>query len=189
MTEFDEHWISTYTGKKFHYLNPQLEEIDILDIAHALALTCRFGGHCRVYYSVADHSVNVARLCKPGNRLAALLHDAHEAYVPDIPSPIKMDLPMVRDLNMNIQEAIHTKFGGFKADWEEIQHMDKVMLATEARDLMLTTVDWAELPTPMVSALLPRTPTQSENEFLKEFYLGSGLLEEMWSWKKKYQLK
>jgi len=88
MTEYDEHWITTYTGKRFHYLDPQPEEIDIVDIAHALSLTCRFGGHCKEFYSVAEHSIRVAEIVPKEFQLLALLHDAGEAYTGDVQSPI-----------------------------------------------------------------------------------------------------
>jgi len=168
--EYNGHWIETYSGKKFHYLEPKADEIDIVDIAHALSLTCRFGGHCKMLYSVADHSVRVAELCKPYSKLSALLHDAHEAYVPDIPSSIKADLPDVRELNFTIEEAIMSKFTDFLGDWDEIRYMDEVMLASEARDLMPNVKDWRELPPPIEHTIVPRTAGRSESAFLKAFY-------------------
>ena len=96
LNEYTDHWISTYTDKKFHYLNPTEEEICIEDIAHALALTCRFGGHCSKFYSVAEHSIRVSNIVPETLRLQALLHDAHEAYLHDVPRPIKEDIPQYK---------------------------------------------------------------------------------------------
>jgi len=81
MNEYDGHWVNTYTGKHFHYLDPQPEEIDIIDIAHSLSLTCRYGGHCKQFYSVGDHSIRVAEIVPDELKLRALLHDAAEAYL------------------------------------------------------------------------------------------------------------
>ncbi|MEM4379972.1 MAG: hypothetical protein QXL01_04720, partial [Thermoplasmatales archaeon] len=82
-----EPWIETYSGKKFDYLAQS--ELDIEDIAHALSNLCRFNGHTRVFYSVAEHSVNVSSMVPPELKIAALLHDAAEAYIGDVPSPLK----------------------------------------------------------------------------------------------------
>ena len=82
-------WIETYTGKKVYPLRPDEETLCVEDIAHALALTCRFGGHCSEFYSVAQHSCLVSDLCPDGLKLAGLMHDAAEAYLGDVVSPIK----------------------------------------------------------------------------------------------------
>jgi uncharacterized protein len=82
-------WILTYTGRRFSPLAPRPEDVCIEDIAHALANKCRFTGHTQRFYSVAEHSVLVQSLVSPPYGLAALLHDAAEAYLPDIASPIK----------------------------------------------------------------------------------------------------
>jgi 5'-deoxynucleotidase YfbR-like HD superfamily hydrolase len=112
----DEHFITTYTGKKFHYLSPTPEEIDIKDIAHALSLTCRFGGHCRSFYSVAEHSVRVAAEVPASSALFALLHDAAEAYLPDIPSPMKQDYKKWQALEGRIEKVIIKKYDAVRAD-------------------------------------------------------------------------
>lgn len=82
-------WMQTYTGRKFWPLNPRAEEVYIEDIAHSLALSCRFNGHCKVFYSIAQHSVLVSQIVKPTQQLIALLHDSAEAYLGDIIRPIK----------------------------------------------------------------------------------------------------
>lgn len=82
-------WIQTYTGRKFHPLNPCEDEIDIVDIAHALALTCRYTGHCMTFFSVAQHSVMVSRMVPECDALWGLMHDSAEAYVTDVALPIK----------------------------------------------------------------------------------------------------
>lgn len=107
--------IRTFTGKYFDPFNPDPDLICIEDIAHALSLQCRFSGHTHVHYSVARHSLNVLLLCeKKEYRLQALLHDASEAYLVDIPTPIKKCLPQYIDAEHNLMCVIAEKFG---FDW------------------------------------------------------------------------
>ena len=82
-------WIQTYTGKKFWLTSLTPESIDIIDIAHALSMQCRYAGHCEKFYSVAEHSVYVSRLLSERLQLAGLLHDASEAYLGDLTAPLK----------------------------------------------------------------------------------------------------
>ncbi len=168
MNEYEGHWITTFTGKKFHYLDSQFEEIDIRDIAHALALTCRFGGHCRVFYSVAEHSVRVAAAVPRELRLSALLHDAHEAYLHDVLRPIKEDIAGYKEIANRIQLAINTKYKILYSP--VIKEADDILLATEARDLGLNTEDWVELPTPQNDRIIPWSPQDAEKRFLA-YYL------------------
>src|SRR5271165_7548492 len=82
-------WIQTYTGRVMYPLDPRPEEINIIDIAHALSNLCRFTGHVRTFYSVAEHSVRVSQHCDPKDALWGLLHDASEAYLADMSRPMK----------------------------------------------------------------------------------------------------
>jgi uncharacterized protein len=82
---------TTYTGKIVHLPEPLEDEIDILDIAHALSQMCRFTGHTSFFYSVGYHSILASEFVEPAHlALEALLHDAHEAYIADLPRPIKL---------------------------------------------------------------------------------------------------
>lgn len=82
-------WIQTFTGKKFPLDKPDPALIDIEGIAHALSLLCRFNGHCTRFCSVAEHSVHVAREIDLDLAMEGLLHDAAEAYLGDVHSPLK----------------------------------------------------------------------------------------------------
>ena len=82
----------TRGGRMVDLLNVKPEDIDLADIAWALAHTCRFMGHPRRHYSVAEHSINVARLLPEPIKIYGLLHDAHEAYIGDISTPMKRAL-------------------------------------------------------------------------------------------------
>jgi len=177
MNEYDGHWVNTYTGKHFHYLDPQPEEIDIIDIAHSLSLTCRYGGHCKQFYSVGDHSIRVAEIVPDELKLRALLHDAAEAYLTDLPRPIKYDIPEFHIRENVIQRNIEAKFGiktsrsplipdtGKKI----IKQSDNILLATEARDMMHDMVDWSALPDPLPEMILPMCSSAVENIFMMRF--------------------
>ncbi|MBI2850148.1 MAG: metal-dependent phosphohydrolase [Chloroflexi bacterium] len=167
MSEYDENWMTTYTGKKFHYLNPQPDEIDIKDIAHHLSLICRFTGASRVFYSVAEHSVRVARLLPKELQLAGLLHDAAEAYINDISRPVKYSHKL-EATEKGIILAIDRKFG-VETDIALVKEMDSRMLATEARDLLLNTDGWAKLPEPLSETVIPWTSALAESRFLSIF--------------------
>ncbi|MFT4308446.1 MAG: phosphohydrolase [Candidatus Woesearchaeota archaeon] len=109
-------WIQTHTGKRFDVRNPRPESVDIRDIAHSLAMQVRFNGHCSRSYSVAEHSVNIADwiLEQTGDRKAAyagLLHDASEAYLCDIPKPIKPLLTEYHELEEQIMIVIAGALG------------------------------------------------------------------------------
>jgi len=105
MTTQLEPWIETYTGKKLYFLEPKPEQIDIEDIATALSNECRFGGHTKSFYSVAEHSILVATICPAPLALVGLLHDASEAYLRDIASPIKQYLANYKELEEKLMNA------------------------------------------------------------------------------------
>lgn len=140
-------YMETFTGKYVKPLDLKYEDIDIVDIAHHLSLTCRYSGACKEFYSVAQHSVMVSYLVEKKSKLTALLHDASEAYMPDVIRPIKYSIPELKKIEDRIAVRILGKFKCFGADWEAIKRADHIMLATEARDLMKRTDGWY-LPEP-----------------------------------------
>jgi len=133
-------WIQTFTGKKFYPLDPRPEEIDINDITHALSNQCRFAGHCVQHYSVAQHSFLVSMMCSEANALFGLLHDSAEAYLIDIPSPLKRcdEFKAYRDAEKQLMNVICDVFKLDHEEPEEVKIVDKRMLATEARDLTMS---------------------------------------------------
>ncbi len=167
MSEFTEHFISTFSGKKFHYLDPQPDEIDIVDIAHQLSLTCRFAGACREFYSVAQHSYLMTNLVPEEYKMHALLHDASEAYLPDLPRPMKAELPKFKEMEATILWAVWDKYGLLGLESKGvIKEADNIMLATEARELMANTDGWAKLPEPSNLPIYPVTPKLAEMYFM-----------------------
>ena len=103
-------FIATYSGGRFYFDDIMANDINIQDIAHALSHLCRFGGHVEKFYSVAQHSVLVSHLAPPEHALAALLHDATEAYVQDLVYPVKVQLSQYRDLEEIVEKLICTSF-------------------------------------------------------------------------------
>jgi hypothetical protein len=104
-------WMQTVTGPQFWPMDPRSHEVFIEDIAHGLSMICRFGGHCRRFYSVAEHSVLIARAAAPEHKLWALLHDASEAYIGDQIRPLKKHLAGYREAEQKIMRAICVRFG------------------------------------------------------------------------------
>ena len=141
--------IMTFTGKKFYYLDVKPDDICIEDIAHALSNTCRYNGHCKNFYSVAEHSI---LCCDRGSnwlcKIWGLLHDAAEAYIGDLVSPFKHRLLFqysdcnckVCDYEDYIIRAIAKKFGIPYPIPEEVHKTDRVLLNMEMEFL------WGDKP-------------------------------------------
>lgn len=134
-------WIQTFTGKKFHPLEPRAADIDVQDIAHALSLMCRFNGMSRCFYGVAQHSYLVAQNCPFEDALWGLLHDAPEAYLVDLPRPIKqrmreMGVTIFDDAERRIMDAVCERFGLPREEPPSVKVADNLLLVTESRDLM-----------------------------------------------------
>lgn len=107
-------FMQTATGRKFWPLDPRADEVFIDDIAHSLSLQCRYAGHCLRFYSVAEHSVLMARKLRwEGVDVAlwALLHDAAEAYTVDVPRPLKRHLVGYKEAEAKVMAAIAERFG------------------------------------------------------------------------------
>jgi hypothetical protein len=127
--------IQTRSGLMFDFANPQQDSIDLHDIAHALALTNRYGGHTSDPYSVAQHCVLCSEQAPPGLEMEALLHDAAEAYIGDVPSPLKQMLPDFRATEKRVEAAIAEKFGVPTTMSPAVKMVDTRMLVTEAVQL------------------------------------------------------
>lgn len=134
-------FIETYTGTAFYAFDPHPDEVHIDDIAHALSLICRFNGHTSHFYSVGQHSINCAREllvrgAAPEFALLGLLHDASEAYLCDIPRPLKPYINGYAEAESQLMDAILKKYGLENVDWTMVHQIDNDMLAFEANRLM-----------------------------------------------------
>lgn len=167
-------WMSTYTGGRFYPETLTENEYRIEDIAHGLALQCRFGGQSREFYSVAQHSVMVSELVPPEHALWGLLHDASEAYLIDLPRPIKrlQQLEGYRSLERAVMTALLSTFGLPDTEPMDVVWADNGALVAEAKMLGLWNPHW-------VVALLPEasipsipyswSPLEAEARFLRRF--------------------
>ncbi len=170
-------WIQTFSGVAFYPLEPRIEDIRIEDIAHGLAGDNRFGCQMRQRYNTAQHSVMVSILC-PEHALHALLHDASEAYLRDIPRPIKHTPVMAgyREAEHRLQSMIYERFGLSSVEPPEVKKADNWMLGIEARDLMQPLVrpeewEWAIGPIRDNPVHIGRcwSPEEAEVRFLERF--------------------
>jgi hypothetical protein len=163
-------WIQMNSGIAFWPLDPRADEVRIEDIAHSLALLCRFGGHCRRFYSVAEHSVHVARMLPPHLALWGLLHDAAEAYVCDLPSPLKRMLPGYKVIEARVMAAITEHFGLPPEMPMVVKAADQAMLLAEAKALMrVPPMPWEECGEPASVRLHCWSWERAQTEFLLEF--------------------
>lgn len=165
-----ETFIQSYKGTAITFLDPKEDQIDIEDIIHTLSLLCRFGGHCSTFYSVAEHSVRCAEQASNENKLEALLHDASEAYLVDMPRPIKQELREYRVIESNIDKVIRTKFKLPESMSDEVKYIDDKMLATEKRDLMSNSLrPWNWLPEPYDFKIDPWSHLRAQKEFQEAY--------------------
>jgi uncharacterized protein len=171
--------IQTFSGRRVNPFKPDPDEFDIEDIAHALANQCRFGGHCRAYYSVAQHSCLLTDLVEAehGDAVAqrwALLHDAAEAYLVDLPHPLKhgSDLGrLFRQVEQPLQAAICQRFGLQGEPPSRLREIDRALLATEKAALVRPAWDWPELQgiVAVTIAIDPWLPPQAADEFITRY--------------------
>ncbi len=151
--------IRTYMGTYFNVFDPKPSLIHIEDIAHVLAQECRFGGHLPFFYSVAQHSLAVMNQVPKPLKLQALLHDASEAYLRDIPKPIKDRMPEYKAIENNLMVAIASRFG---FDWpksREVKEADEAQIVYEWENCMIS-----------INPIEGMAPADAEVRFLRAFY-------------------
>lgn len=166
-------FIQTYTGRRFYPLDPNPDDVCIEDIAHALAMICRFNGHVREFYSVAEHSVHVSHLVPPEYALAGLLHDAAEAYIADVSRPVKhaAEFQAYRAIEWGLQRVLNTALmGEHDASYaESVAIADNAMLALEARSLLPYDPWMDDLPDSADVTLGLWGPNEAERRFLERY--------------------
>jgi 5'-deoxynucleotidase YfbR-like HD superfamily hydrolase len=171
-------FLQTVSGRRVNPFDPEPDQLDAGDIGRALANTCRFGGHSRVFYSVAQHSVIVSELVEqrggdPEEVFAALMHDATEAYLGDMPHPIKHRSALgaaFKAAEDHLERAIRERFG-IRADVPEIKRADRALLATERRAFSAEDWHWPELDgvEPLDLELEAWSPDEAERAFARRY--------------------
>lgn len=176
MAENRGEWFLSAKGRQLYPFDMRPEDVDIEEIAHALSMLCRFNGHCREFYSVAQHSVLVAQALPPELALAGLLHDATEAYCGDMIRPLKRSMPAYREVEDRIWAVIAQRFGLPQDLPPEVKEADNRMLQTERRDLLAPhRWRWMEdqiadgTALPYEPVITPQSPTQARVIFLYNF--------------------
>lgn len=164
-------WMQTASGGVFWPLDPRASEVKIEDIAHALSNMCRYAGHVSEFYSVAQHSVLVSRSLPPEYRLWGLLHDAAEAYVVDVPRPIKRFLTNYAEIEAGVMRVVVEAFGLTPIEQPEaVTVADNSILGDEKKYLMSNTPkNWNLQFPPLGIVIRPWTPAVSRSMFLREF--------------------
>lgn len=164
--------ILTNEGEYFRFGQPEDHCYTISEIAHALSHICRYTGHAREFYSVAQHSVLVSYLVPKPLALCALLHDASEAYLGDVSSPLKAMLPDYKAIEARVEKAIAEQYLLPYPLPPEVKHADLRMLMTEKRDLMPTNSrdaeEWPDIQ-PINYKVRPMEPKLARTYFLRRF--------------------
>jgi hypothetical protein len=171
-------YLQTVSGRWVNPFDPDPDQIELGDIARALANQCRFGGHCRRFYSVAQHCVIVSQLIEeqgasPDEALAALMHDAGEAYLGDLPHPIKHRSELgraFREAEEPLERVIRSRFSITNSP-SAIKRIDRALLATERRAFSAERWQWPELEgvEPLDVELEPWTPDDAAEAFIRRF--------------------
>lgn len=177
-------YMTTYTKKHFTVLDPQIDDIDIFDIAHALSMIARANGHFSQFYSVAQHSVSCAleafereysvKVC-----LACLLHDASEAYMGDLIRPLKNELPSYLEAEAILQKMIYRKYLGedmMADEMAQVRAVDDAMLFHEFKCFMGEELDIPEHALMTHPTFYTRSFSDAEEKFLVYFHKLQALL-------------
>jgi uncharacterized protein len=166
-------WMQTYTGRAFYVMSPAAEDIDPVDVAHALALICRYGGHVNRFYSVAEHCVLMSHAVAPENGLWALLHDATEAYVGDMIRPLKHAMPTYREAEDRLMTVICDRFGLDHACPDEVKAADNRILRDERAALMaVPPLPWSSIENvrPLGVRIEGWLPVEAERRYLDRLH-------------------
>jgi uncharacterized protein len=170
-------WFLSLGGHQLYPLDTRPGDIRIEEVAHALSHICRFGGHVRDFYSVAQHSVLVASALPEELKLVGLLHDATEAYCGDMIRPLKRSIPRYKEIEDRIWLAVAERFSLPVELPPSVKEADNRVLQVERRDLLAphpwkwtiaqsetgnTPYDWR------IEACWP--PARACDEFLEEFH-------------------
>ena len=179
MIEYDK-WILTHRGHHFSFIDLSGNVYDIKDIAHALAMTCRFGGMSLWHYSVAQHSCHIAEelFRETGDAALALdglMHDAEEAYMGDMTTPLKRVMPEFRELSGHVDKEIRKmyKFSGVPMEMQPLtkEYDTRILLDEKTYLLPQSGIAWdiEKTHSPLGIHIPQLSPHVAEQRFLELF--------------------
>lgn len=172
--------IQTFSGEIFYPLDPKIDEIHLVDIAHGLSNKARFTGQTKKFFSTAQHSYNVSDYLRVLGydvmvQFIGLHHDDTDAYLPDVATPLKIlpEFAWFRDLEHYMQDLCFAKFGCVVKDYKPVKEVDIIMLLTEKRDLMpKRNSNWnhkyTQKPVPKPYKIIPWPPEEAEEKYLQK---------------------
>lgn len=169
----DGNFIATYSGAHFNLDTLDVGNIPLEDIAHALAMNCRYNGHIKTFYSVAEHCVAVSYLVPEEDALWGLMHDATEAFVPDIPRPFKPYIGGFQEVENRIMESIVDECGLHPTkEPESVQYIDRHIVREEALLLFVNPPEWVDKYHPLPKArkyINGESPARAKQMWLERF--------------------
>jgi len=175
--------IGTFSGLRVDPLSLRVNDINIIDIAHSLSLQCRFGGHIVDFFSVAQHCVNVSNAVPPQDALWGLLHDATEAYLKDIPTPLKKShvFAPYRELEDEVLGKIAEAFALPMPMPQSVRDADIIELLTEGLSLHPSYGEWwkngsFQHLSPRAEKIKPLPAWRAEDAFLNRYYELTGAI-------------
>lgn len=170
-TDHRGRFITTYSGAKFYINECNIEDIPMYDIAHALSMNCRFNGHTKQFYSVAEHCLIVSLLVPQEHALTGLLHDISEAFVPDIPRPFK---GAIHGFDQYEERILQKVAEAYDITWPfppEVEHIDKNIVHDEAAVLFCEAPEWINAYTTVGAGpyIQPLEPGEARRMFVGRF--------------------
>lgn len=175
-------WMQTFSGRRFWPLNPNPADVELADLAHGLGHCCRYGGHCRRFYSVAEHCVIVSKYVEQFNgrewAREALLHDSAEAYIGDMIRPLKHQPEMIefRRAEAAIEAAVFARFGIVSTDESHaaVKFVDDRILLDEIQALMADPPMYKASPLladkqPLGATIVGFNPMEAEHAFIARY--------------------
>lgn len=171
-----------------NYHNPEESDATIEDIASALSNNCRFSGHLPRFYSIAQHLVNASRIVRPDFAFTALMHDTAEAFTNDLPTPLKWEFPIFKELEARIESAMGKKFGFEFPYPDEVKLADTQMLILEKfyvkedESIWPAYEEWTKAKVQHLKRLVDLDswqPRRAKREFLERYYQLSGTRNEL----------
>ena len=161
-------WIGTFSGRQVSLTAPKPHQISIEDIAKGLAKLCRFNGQSKWFYSVAQHSVLVSMAVPKEHALWGLLHDAAEAFLGDLATPVKSLCPDFDVLENRMQWAISERFGLSWPMPAEVKKADLAVLGSEIQSGIFKQ-HGKEWPKGLSIMIEPWDAQESYEKFIKRF--------------------